>query len=241
MGVYKRPVAKDPWGQPDVVDLLARAIVKTRRDAKRPNRVGESMAAGRGDNGKSLITVGNLGDGTKGAHIRRMDGSSAFRVYTDPTNGTGFVGMFDAHGQYIVTDDSASGFGIARPYLPIPMAPYVPPLTGGAAQTTSGTWVPLLVGVVPLQHPVIMGTVSAQTATGVTAQLRVAIDGVQVGGVVTLDPGSWGLPLLGPAATASEVYGAFHTVTVDAQVTGGSGAVAVAPVSLYGVESAFLS
>jgi hypothetical protein len=236
---YRQPVRKDRYGNPDVIDLIARHIKAVKREVRRPNRIGEGMAAGRGDNGGSLVVVGRLGNGRRGHQVNRLDGSTAFAAYDAP-DGNGFVGIYDKAGQYIITDDARSGRGIARPYIPIAMGLIVPPLAGGPAITSSTDWVSLLRGNVPMQHPVLKGEVGVQTAAGVTAEYRLALDGVQIGDAVSVAPNTWGyLEVLAATAFAGP-YTEFHIVTVDARITGGAGNAGAAPISLYGVESSWL-
>lgn len=238
---YKRPTRHDRFGNPDVIDLIARHILAVRRQARRPNRIGEGMAAGRSDTGGSLVVVGRLGNERRGHQVNRLDGSTAFAAYDDP-DGNGFVGIYDQAGQYIITDD-AQRLGLARPYIPIILGPVVAPLSGDGKMphTTNADWTTLWTGNVPLQNPVIYGALNLEVAAGATAEVRLTLGGVQIGSTIVASAG-WSFPQAGPAASGAQPdqYATFQTMNIEGRVTAGSGAVGVGMFSLYGVESAWL-
>lgn len=229
-------------GSLDERHLILREIMRTRTDLRRKvNRPLENAAVGSGDTGKPLVVTGDLGDGTRGFHVRRRDGSTVMRVYSDDAGGGFAAALFDAHEQYLVTDDATSGYGLARPYIPLMLGPVVSPLAGGVPTTTSTDWTTLWTGGVPLQHPVIYSVLSAQTDPGVTAELRITVDGVPLSSVTSLAAGTWAYPSVGPAATGQTTFAQFHTVNIEGHITAGTGRLAVILLSMYGVESSLLS
>lgn len=241
MPKYQYPAEKDSQGRPKLAHVIAEPIRKMQRDMRRTNRQFENAALGKTDAGTPLGVVGDLGDGTVGAHFRRQDGSTAFKSYAAP-DGSGFAGIYDRTPNYIFSDDSFSGRGIGRPYLPIPMTAIVPPVSGGQPKTNATAWTNMAVGFGPLQHPGLYACALVQIDANTTANLRLNVDQVGQGTPVAVSAGYYGLVYIGPLAWSgvSDFYEQFHTVYVDAQITSGTGYVGLWVVGCYGVESAMI-
>ncbi|MFJ2631051.1 hypothetical protein ACIO6U_03680 [Streptomyces sp. NPDC087422] len=211
---------------PPDLTTLARQVADLRRELSelRAGRRLESAAIGAG--GLKITKGGRLATETPGgqrvldsgaissaayAHpdgspqqaffIRREDGTLALSLYANPS-GSGFaqfVALWDRAGNIVVSDDAASGVGVARPYIPFTLAPALGTGWDYWPRTTSATMADLLVGQIYKQQPKAAVVVVAATDTaGTTGQLQLTISGTAVG-----------------AAQAVTTSGNFFTFTAD--------------------------
>lgn len=193
------------------------------------------------DDGSVLAVLGDLSNGYRGTIINRAGGDPAFEIYgTGPGAMSGFVGLYDRSGNYVVTDDAFSARGLARPYIPIPMQD----LSAPTATTTSSTFVDICGGVSAIQHPVMYAYLLVRSDdASTTGEVRLTLDSVQVGPTLTVTAGQFAaVPLGDPfAVTVNEsVYGAIHTLSLQARRTAGTGTVGAKVLSLLGLESSFV-
>lgn len=165
----------------------------------------------------------------------RDDGTVAISVY-DPVPGDAyqqFVALWDRAGNWVVTDDTASGQGIGRPYLPAPFyrARYTdwPSSTAAAFETV---WR----GGFYKQHPKIyMGVRHTSDASGTTGEVQVLVNGVQVGDIAPVEF------LVSSSQFGPAVVPGVHLASLDVEIrarrTAGTGAVRCEPSFCYGAES----
>jgi hypothetical protein len=182
-----------------------------------------------------------LPDGTyqPGWIMYREDGTLAAAMY-DPNPDPGgpgdykqFLALYDRGGSVINSDDTASGQGLARPYLAYPFyrARYADWIG-----TTSATFETLFRARIPKQHPRLYVRAWASNDTGgATGELRVLVNGVQVGttqatGFVVAEQ------VIGPAAVAGAHMDTL-VVELQARLATGTGAVRVEPSRLEGWQS----
>jgi hypothetical protein len=155
--------------------------------------------------------------------LRRQDGTLALSMY-DPSPGSGgynqFLAWWDRSGHIIISDDTDSGQGLARPYLPgvgyLAQARHWP-------GTTSTTFEPLYRVRHDKQHPrlYVQAWGTCDTAGG-TGEIAVFVDGVQMGSTQSVAAGSVTEFVFGPTAV-SGTFGAMLNVELQARMTGGSG------------------
>lgn len=176
--------------------------------------------------------VGILGTGPSGAtgiEVARPDGTPIFWAVT---SAGGFAALFDQVGNYVVTDDSTSGQGLARPFVPFGQFTDNSVPTQG---TTSTTFTTLQICPGYKQHPKLVMQVLVYAPS--PGQVRVIDqDGNQLGATVTLAAGAFQyVQFLGvlPGAHMLPV-----SLNVQARLTSGSSPIAVRGVSAIGVESA---
>ncbi|SCL31909.1 hypothetical protein GA0070616_4355 [Micromonospora nigra] len=190
------------------------------------------------EDGRSIAWFGlNADTGQRGVVLRRAGGALAFAAYGTGEGGdTGFVALYDLAGQYIVTDDVASGRGLARPYIPVPMGEVAVP----TATTTSSTFVDLASGLWPVQHPALHAYLLVRADDGsTTGEVRLTLDGVQVGDVLSVTAGQYTYATIGPAPTPGIYpFGSLRTLAMQARRTAGSGSIGVRVLTVVGVESA---
>jgi len=191
--------------------------------------------------GQVLAYIGSLGntrpDGQphQGTILRRDDGSVALSVQgetgSDPKFWNQFVALWDRSGSIIISDDTISGAGLARPYLPISLAPNYE----GMPSVAGATWQDIEVGTFYKQHPKALVTVNFTTSNAeTTGQVRVVLDDVVVAGPVdvafAITRRNFG-PVDLPGAPYSQ-----HTLRVQGIRTAGTGTVRAASYAL-GVQS----
>ncbi|MEV0805723.1 hypothetical protein [Micromonospora sp. NPDC050200] len=188
--------------------------------------------------GNIIGQIGDLGNGKRGFILRRAGGYPALEVSgTGVGSDYGFVGMYDVSGNYIVTDDAASGRGLARPYIPIQVGEVSVP----TAVATSTGFADLHVGAAVLQHPVLYAYVLIRSSdSSTTGEVRMAVDGIGVGPTLPVNAGAYAYVNVGPFALPSSVlgnYSAIQVLSVQARRTAGTGTIGVRPLSILGLES----
>ncbi|MFE9258620.1 hypothetical protein [Streptomyces sp. NPDC006879] len=184
--------------------------------------------------GEDLLYLGRVepdrvdGAAQQGLVVRRDDGSLALTVWTGSPDTLPVqpVQILDRRGNVVVADDAAQR-GLARPYIPYPLPE---PVDTGRWESTGATdWTTLHRGPGIAQHPRLHCHIAAEGASG--AQLRLLVDGVQVGPVGTVGAG-----LVFTEPIAAE-FSATVTFEVQAKVQTAGDTVRCRPLALYGVQS----
>jgi hypothetical protein len=170
------------------------------------------------------------------ALLYRADGSLALGMY-DPNTADGlqqFLALYDRAGNIIMSDDTSSGQGLARPYIPATFnrTRYA----DFAVSTTSTVFETLWDAQMYKQHPQLVVRVRASMDTsGTTGELRVMVNGVQLG---TTASQSFAVAsnAFGPAAVAG-AHESLLKVEIQGRITSASGALKVEPLYAYGIQS----
>jgi hypothetical protein len=197
-------------------------------------------------NGTVILYVGTnkIPDGSGRSQqeffLARDDGSSAFYVAdvgTIPNHPHQQAwALLDRAGNIVMAEDTVGGVGLANPY--IPLGQFVD-ITAPTATTTSTSFVAMQWCDAYLQHPKIRGSVLAQTPAGVTGQFRFTIGGVQIGSAVNVSAGFFGqlaFPITAwPAGQFT--YEKSITLQLEGRVTGGTGALGLRTLGMWGVQS----
>ena len=147
-----------------------------------------------------------------------------------------YLALWDRAGNVIMGDDTTSGQGLARPYVPIPFYPYP---AAPIQTTTSGSFTTLMRAAAAFhQHPRVQVGVLVQSSASTTGEVRLydSTNGVQVGPTLTIPGGDFSNYMLGPAA-----LGGNHMDTLDLDVQArrltGAGTIGVQVTTAYGVQS----
>jgi len=147
-----------------------------------------------GDDEQVVIRTANGND----LYINYRDGSTALRIIG--TRGNQFISILDENSQEVFATDGGTGYGLAKPYLNIPIVP-----SSGTSVGTGGPFWPqftnvnyqeVMHGITTLWHPRIRMGVNTNTASG-TVDWQLRVDGTVIGSAsgdtsVTGDVPGWG-------------------------------------------------
>lgn len=137
------------------------------------------------ENGTDIVFFGELSNGSIGWTFRYDDGRALFNRQGLP--GQQFWGFWDQSDNIVLSNDAATGVGLARPWLPYHLI-----VTENAEQGSSYMWpsttvstagTHLLGAVVPIQHPRIRIGGNVLTDGGGTGHWRLRL---RLGGVDTI-------------------------------------------------------
>lgn len=228
MAKVPRPIDEN-WFRREIDDLKKKV-----EDLSRSRQLGSSTISGElrlspgsgfsasDADGSGLMRIGQLFyEGVEnppfGVYMSRADGSVAFEVAgADGTRQ--FVALRDRSGNIIHSDDTASGVGIGRPWLPIPWFNYPTPAT------TSATFVTTSSAALFKQHPKLDFAMHVSASLADTAgEYRVLVDGQVAYGPVTLAAGT--STFAGDVVAVPGGFGDWMTVDVQVRRTAGTGEV----------------
>lgn len=170
------------------------------------------------------------------ALIWRADGTLAFGMYDpDPSNGfQQFWSLWDRQGNIVVSDDTNSGQGIARPYLP---AAFYPARDADFPKTAATSFETVWRAYVDKQQPRLFVSAWGTTDTaGTTGEVRVMVNNVQLGATQAAGNASVNGYNFGPAAVAG-AFGETLAVEIQARRTAGTGSVQVGAAWVEGRQS----
>jgi hypothetical protein len=182
----------------------------------------------------------NMPDGTgqPGVIFRREDGSLALAMYDPDTSGAfkQFLALYDRSHNVIVSDDTDSGQGLARPYVPM-SGFYRAKYSDWTVQTTSTTFETLWRGEMIKQHPRLsVATNASMDTSGSTGEIKVLVNGVQLGTSVATVGFALTTSLFGPAAVDVD-HMKLLAVEIQGRVASGAGALRVEPLHAIGRQS----
>jgi hypothetical protein len=177
--------------------------------------------------GDRLVRFGQLSefpDGTpqQGIDLRYQDGRAAITIWDPGATGPDddqFIGLWNGN-QIVLSTDAASGFGLARPWLQIPLS--LAP-TAQWPSTTSATYAGLLESWSPQHHPWLEARVAISGNPGTAGDARVTVNGVQVGTPFVFDGTN---PITGfVSARIDQPYGTLSQVLLEARRTSGANSI----------------
>jgi hypothetical protein len=165
-------------------------------------------------------------DGTDIAVIRTAEG--------DFGPGKSIVSLRDSGERVVFATDAASGQGMARPYVPGGF--YRQRSADWSVSTTAGAFEGLWKAEMPKQQPRLrVATQAATTASDTTGEIRVMVNGVQMGAVAAIGSGPT-ISAYGPEAVAGDHMSTL-TVEIQGRRTAGTGSLRVEPLRLEGRQS----
>ncbi|MFE4311489.1 hypothetical protein ACFRR6_36150, partial [Streptomyces sp. NPDC056891] len=169
----------------------------------------------------------NHADGSpqQAIQLRREDGGLALACYAYPPSGSEAQSwrLYDRTGNVIMAEDAASGSGLARPYLPVPLGPayegswdYWPRASG---TTTTRLWQGRFYKQLPRLALVMQASMDTSGATGT---IELAVGGtVRASASVTFSVGYFSL---GPYTLDGYDHMQQIDITVQGRRTAGTGA-----------------
>lgn len=166
--------------------------------------------------------------------VQAPDGTDLVTFRTDEQFGTTMQNIYDSNGRVIFGNDAASAQGLARPYLP--GAFYPTRYADMTVSTPSGTFETLFAATIHKQLPrLAVGVTATMDTTGATGELRVLVNGVQLGTTVSASFVIAGAAF-GPVAVAG-AHMATLQVEIQGRRTSASGALRIMPNYLVGMQS----
>lgn len=190
-------------------------------------------------NGAEIVKLGDIGFGNAQPgwrFLRAFDGSTALMLFGTPS-ARQYLGFFDASGNLLMSDDAASGVGMATPNLPI-QSVLSSKLSGNEVTTTSGSFSSFYRLHFIKWQPRVTCWFIVSTPVGVGAQLQ--LFDPSLGSTV---PNSVGNIPANTFAYASitgnpnHSHGFFATIDVQMRVSSGAGTVGASLVYSFGVGS----
>ncbi|SNR33161.1 hypothetical protein [Blastococcus mobilis] len=180
-------------------------------------------------------------DGTPqpGWIVRRADGTNVLLLRDAfPENGPDGVhqalSWLDRTGNTVLADDTDSGQGLARPYVPIV---FYRSRNSDWPTVTGGDWQTVYRAKAPKQQPRLLVRAFAGATDGSTSgELRVMINGTQHGSTQAVVGATVGEFIFGPDAVAGS-HMSDLSVEIQARVTAGTGGIRVSPSQGEGRQS----
>lgn len=144
-------------------------------------------------------------------------------------------GLWDRSGKIIVSDDTNSGYGIARPWLS--NHDWIPTISNSWEQTTSGSFFTLLTSNSVIQHPKMRVEFNMYVDAATTGETRLLINGAQYG--PTISSTGAGFANYDQVLTMPEDFLDIDVSTFELQArrTAGTGVVRVQPRLTQGRQS----
>ena len=208
----------------NVVELLGRLVVKAGGVLEVQNAAGSGLMYV----GQILLSDASYADGIA---VFRPSGDVAFASYQ--TSGGFVTVVYDLATNRLVQADEAAGQGLARPWL---LSAMYPARAGEMYPTTNATFETLYRGQLQKQHARLTLTGQAYADTATTGEIRVLVNGVQLGATLTVAAFSFTDFSIGPAAVAG-AHMQLLNVELQARRTGGAGNVRCSPLMLEAVQS----
>lgn len=219
------------------VDELAAA---RRAEATSISSGGWSVFAG----GVEVLRIGDLGnafvspDGVRqlGLVLRRTDGTTALSILdgtpSDPFNQS--LCVWDRSGNVVLSDDTESGEGIARPWIPLDVHREN---VGTWDTTSSGTFGTLQRALGYKQHPMLHVYTQVTTDPGTAGEVQALCNGTQIGATLAVPAGGAGQLDVVEAVPAGVAFGDLLDVEIQARRTSGAGQVYIRTWFVYGRQT----
>lgn len=227
--------------QPEDLGTRIKALERRIADLERGRTLaGAVLSQGnlevRDDNGTTILRVGRFdygGQTVYGMLLSRTDGSTQMWAW-DAGGGGGYFSLWDEAGNIIVSNDTASGQGLATPYIPFRSLPWSEVLTPPQS-TTSGTFTPLHRIHGQKQHPVIRAHLITQADASTDGEAYLSVGGVPISSVITIPGGDNSYRTLDADLAGSHL--SFVYVDVEVRRTAGAGAIRVGVAFVEGKQS----
>lgn len=213
----------------DILDELNELKRKVARLESNPRLLNASVTDP--DTDATLLYVGKLQTGEHGVLVQRNDGTLALGVYGGSKGAVQFLAGFDRVQNIIFGDDTASGTGLARPWLPLPFANLD---MSTASHTASGSFTDLELCAAFHSHPqvYVLALVQCDAGTAGEVRLRDNISGAAFGAAQAVGAGvtqyvTWDGLILG-GLHMTQV-----SVSLQGRVTSGAGQIRARVVAAY--------
>ncbi|MFG2826122.1 hypothetical protein ACGFWI_01345 [Streptomyces sp. NPDC048434] len=169
--------------------------------------------------------------------LRREDGTLLFSCFAGTGGGTQAWSWRDRSENQVVADDTTSGSGLARPYLPVQLTPAFDGGWDYWPRTSATSMAELWYGIVYKQQPrIVVAVEAAMDTSGATGFIEVRINGVAQGSPTSI--GFTALPYtLGPFDLGKFAHMQQITVSLMGRRNTGTGAIRASVTSAYTIQS----
>lgn len=179
------------------------------------------------------VYIAGFPDPTDAVILRRADGTRALEIVGgDPTQQ--YIAIVDRAGHTILSDDTVSGSGLGRPWLPIPWR------DESTTSTTSTSFVPLGSAVMYKQHPKATIQLMVTAPAGVSVEYKVNLYSEDLTTVLAQATVAGAVSRQRETLFDLEVPGYFGEVVyfeVEARVAAGAGSVGAIFASIWAKQS----
>lgn len=173
-------------------------------------------------------------DGTytgTGMLVLGPDGTNIANFSWDVTDGTQTAHLRDGRNNPIVSNDKPGGWGLSRPWIPVPFA--ARRWDDFRYSTTSAAFETVADARLHRQHTrVNVGFRTSSDAAGTTGEVRVMIGDTQIGATIPVEFAIDNY-FIGTQSVPDGPYMGTMVVEIQARRTGGSGAIRLEPTYLY--------
>lgn len=168
---------------------------------------------------------------------RREDGTLIFSCFGSGGGGPQAWSWRDRSENQVIADDTVSGAGLARPYLPVQLQPAFDGGWDYWPRTSATSMTELWYGIVYKQQPrLVVACEAAMDTSGATGYIEVRINGVAQGSPTSI--GFSALPYtLGPYDLGKFAHMQQITVSLMGRRNTGTGAIRAAVTSAYTIQS----
>lgn len=169
--------------------------------------------------------------------LRREDGSTLFSLFAGQGETNQAWSWRDRAGNQVLADDTTSGSGLARPYLPVQLQPAFDGGWDYWPRTSATAMTELWYGIVYKQQPrIVVAVEAAMDTSGATGFIEVRINGVAQGSPTSI--GFTALPYtLGPFSLTPFAHMQQITVSLMGRRNTGTGAIRASVTSAYTIQS----
>jgi len=183
--------------------------------------------------GTAIFSAGELGTGKWGITAYRADGTRQFQSWDDAA-GNGYTALFDEAENILLSSDTVSGSGIARPYLDLPVVRWADVLTPPDF-TISPTFASLFRVHGRRQQPKIEVMAVVKNDAGTVGEIQLVQGASVISDVTPIADGAYAYLRL--TGTATGAHMSDLQIDVQARRVSGAGNVRVLIVSATGRQS----
>lgn len=221
-----------------IADLKRRISVLEAANRAGATSIDKGTLVARHTNGNAVFEAGFVSPTTDGWGFaaRRADGGLAWFVYSEE-DGDGFWAGLDKQGNILISEDGASGQGLALPYLPFVWETGVS-VPSGTETTTSGSFTSSHTAVYLKQHPKVIVMALVRSSDGsTTGEIRLlnTTMGEQIGTTQSIVAGEFSFKIIDGPISGTHL----QSMQLDLQIrrTAGAGTIGARPYLSYGRQT----
>ena len=196
--------------------------------------------------GVRMVDVGSITDGRfnhpdgraqQAIWLRREDGTAIMSCFSGIGSELQAWNFYDRDGRSVFSEDTVSGSGLARPYLPVQMGPSIQSGWDYWPRNSTTTMAELWRGMIYKQQPrVVVVMDAAMDTSGATGFIEMRINGIAQGSPTSVDfNGNY--YTLGPFDLTSFAHMQQVAISVHGRRNTGTGTIRASVYSAYTIQS----